>query len=102
MMKSLRILKLFTPTTADLEKARQLRACSCPRRYCWWWRSLGFDWKVNIIDGCTFLQTNKPGGWKNSDQPCRRAVPASEYDHFEPREAALIADHLPDRWSQRT
>jgi hypothetical protein len=94
-----RIFAVYSPTAEDLAKASLLPADACPRRYCWWWRSLSFDWNVIPAEGCTFLHAGKVAGWKNSDVACCRSDRQSVTDHFEPREPHLLEDGIdPARW----
>ena len=98
-IQALRILPAHKPTSDDIERARGLSARQCPRRYCWWWQSLSFDWETPVKCGCAFPTKTKPDWWPGSESPCMRAVAESKYDHFEPREPHLIEDGLsPDRW----
>src|SRR3989304_613877 len=61
-------VRLFVPvkpSPADLSRARDLAVLTdCPRRYCWWWKSLAFEWDVPVAEGCTFLQAQKPSDWR--------------------------------------
>lgn len=42
-----------TGATAPIEEARaRLTREECPRRYCWYWHSLSFDWDLKPEDGC--------------------------------------------------
>lgn len=95
---SCRVFTPVRPPQADIERAKALPAGSCPRRYCWWWHSLGFDWDTPVEKGCTFLSSEKPPDWPNAECPCKRAEPASTIDHFEPREPHLIEDGLAPVW----
>jgi hypothetical protein len=97
----LHILRPHSPTPADREKISTMPRCACPRRYCWWWRSLQFDWHLTPAQGCRFPTAQKPPGWQHADTPCKRAVPESTIDHYEPREPHLTDDGLPvDYWNQ--
>lgn len=72
---------------------------ACPRRYCWWWVSLGFEWAIAPHQGCTFLNAAKPPEFRFSDIPCCRSEPSFRIDHFEPREPHLQNDGVdPSRW----
>src|SRR5262245_23861976 len=96
-----RLFRSVKPSDSDLEKARTLTRDACPRRYRWWWQSLGFDWELTPQQGCAFQKSEKPPGWKHVDQPCSRCDPASAVDHYEPREPHLLADGFAiDRWSK--
>ena len=89
------------PSANDIAQAAELPLHACPRRYCWWWRSLKFEWAVPTGQGCEITQrAPKVPGWKNSDKPCCRTDLASETDHFEPREPHLIEDGFaPNRFN---
>ena len=96
-----RVFEPNEPTGDDLRRANELAAEDCPRRYCWWWQTLSFDWDVPVAQGCTFLKAIKPAGWRNIDVPCIRAQ-SSECDHYEPREPHLIEDGFEtDRFKMR-
>ena len=87
-----RLFVVTTPSADDLVRAASIPVNQCPRRYCWWWRSLSFDWEVTPSLGCTFLTSPKPGGMANADVPCCRCDDASTVDHYEPREPHLLDD----------
>jgi hypothetical protein len=87
-----RLLVAAAPSGDDLERAADIPANQCPQRYCWWWRSLGFDWEMPLSEGCTFLTSPKPRGTANPSVPCSRCVSASTVDHYEPREPHLLED----------
>ncbi len=91
----------YTPARAEIERAQALPAGACPRRYCWWWRSLEFEWHIEPAVGCTFLASPKPPGWPMPERPCRRADSSSSADHFEPREPHMIEDGVLPRWFLR-
>lgn len=90
--KGARLLESVTPTEQDLLRARALPLTACPRRYCWWWQSLGFDWDTPVADGCRLRESPKPAGFRFADVPCCRLDPASAVDHYEPREPHLEED----------
>jgi hypothetical protein len=92
-----RLFSVVTPSPDDVARAAALPLTACPRRYCWWWQSLGFDWDTPVAAGCTFLASNKPPGWPDPQTPCCRAVPGSEADQHEPREPHLQDDGFDDR-----
>lgn len=92
-----RIFSGVTPSTDDLSRAARIPLNECPRRYCWWWQSLGFDWETPVAEGCTFLQSRKLTSWPSSEVPCCRAVPGSGADQHEPREPHLQEDGFDDR-----
>lgn len=91
----------YRPTSVDIERAKLLPASACPRRYCWWWRSLQFEWDIAPIAGCTFSDSGKPADWSEGDEPCVRSHPTSKSDHFEPREPHMIEDGLLPAWFLR-
>jgi hypothetical protein len=92
-----RLFSVVTPSAEDVARAATLPLTACPRRYCWWWRSLGFDWDTPVAAGCTFLASHKPPGWPSPETPCCRAVPGSGADQHEPREPHLRDDGFDDR-----
>src|SRR3954451_12318573 len=81
----LRLLEEIAPTKEDLARTAALPPSECPRRYCWWWASLAFEWELTPKEGCTFLTARKHPDWKYTDIPCCRSDPSSPLDHFEPR-----------------
>ena len=87
-----RLFLAVTPSSEDLTKAANIPADQCPRRYCWWWRTLSFDWEMIPLQGCMFFTCDKPPGFNNANLPCRRCDPSSAVDHFEPREPHLLED----------
>lgn len=90
----LRVLSGVDPSKEDLERAAALSPGDCPRRYCWWWISLAFEWHLPPAEGCTFLKAKKHPDWKYADIPCCRSDPSSPLDHFEPREPQIEADNM--------
>jgi hypothetical protein len=90
-----RLFESVTPSPEDVARARELpMLTACPRRYCWWWQSLAFDWDTPVEDGCRFLSAPKSPEWQLADVPCSRCVADSGIDHYEPREPHLEADGL--------
>jgi hypothetical protein len=88
-----RLFESVTPSPEDVARARELSPLTaCPRRYCWWWQSLAFDWDTPVEDGCRFLSAPKSPEWQLADVPCSRCVAGSGIDHYEPREPHLEAD----------
>lgn len=92
------------PTKAELAMARAQAPTACPRRHCWWWRSLSFEWEVSVERGCTFMAERdsdwRPTDWPDRDRPCKRCDPTSTIDQFEPREPHMMEDgFVPDHWS---
>ena len=87
-----RYFRSVTPSPDDLDRARRLPLSACPRRYCWWWRTLSFDWGLSVAAGCDYLARPKPSHWKDIEVPCCRMQAGSGSDHYEPREPHLEAD----------
>ena len=87
-----RLFAVVSPSPDDLVRAASIPFDQCPRRYCWWWRSLGFEWDVTPSVGCTFLTSPKPRGMTEAETPCCRCNAASTFDHYEPREPHLLQD----------
>jgi len=87
-----RLLEVIEITPDDLSRAASIPADACPRRYCWWWVSLSFDWQLTASEGCTFLKVKKLPGWQYADLPCCRSDAASPIDHFEPRDPQIEVD----------
>lgn len=88
-----RIFQSIEPTPADIARAAELPVLTaCPRRYCWWWHSLDFDWEIPASKGCSYLNATKPLHWKDTDKACCRCDADSESDHYEPREPHLEQD----------
>jgi len=86
------IFRVHSPSADDLARARALKRVECPRRYCWWWCSLAFEWGLAVSAGCRVLGAAKPPGWPDPDVPCCRLDPSSTVDHYEPREPYLLED----------
>jgi len=96
-----RIHEIVEISEDDLNRASLIPPDGCPRRYCWWWRSLSFEWDLPPIEGCTWLQCDKPEHWHFTDVPCSRADPSSNIDHFEPREPHIERDNIDaSRWME--
>jgi hypothetical protein len=94
-----RVLEVIDVSRDDLERAAAIPPHGCPRRYCWWWTNLSFEWELTPAEGCTLLKSEKRPSWKYSDMPCCRSDPASHVDHFEPREPHIEADGIdPSGW----
>jgi hypothetical protein len=97
----LRLFEAYDPPPAELEKARQkLTRDACPRRYCWFWHSLQFDWGLNSAEGCQVAEQHPQQLIMERDgaevppwrQCCRATGNAQQPDYFEPRERYLEAD----------
>jgi hypothetical protein len=87
-----RVFVAVIPTAEDLARARALPRSACPRRYCWWWQSLAFDWNTPVAAGCRLRESAKPPGFRSPDVACCRLEPASGVDQYEPREPHLEED----------
>ena len=82
-----------TPSPEDLDRAAKLeRLTDCPRRYCWWWQSLAFDWDTLVAEGCTYPDRTNHLHRLDTDKPCSRWDASSGADHYEPREPHLEGD----------
>lgn len=83
-------------TEVDIERAASIPLDQCPRRYCWWWKSLAFCWDESVAQGCCFEARRDagciPSDYANPQGPCKRAMTGGEFDHFEPREPHLLED----------
>jgi hypothetical protein len=90
-----------TPSPAELQLARErLTRELCPRRYCWYWRTLAFDWDVSPEQGCEVAERHihrlllerqnlqSVPAWQ---QCCRASGNAQHADYYEPREPHLEA-----------
>ena len=91
-VRSGRVFEVITPSPGDITRANELPLTACPRRYCWWWQSLSFDWEIPANEGCTYLNVPKPSHWLDTDKPCCRCDTSSQVDHYEPREPHLEHD----------
>jgi hypothetical protein len=90
----------------DIARASRLSPVECPRRYCWWWRSLSFEWDIPVSQGCTFMFERDRGkvsaDHPGRDFPCCRCDKSSSVDHFEPRDPHLAEDGFnAKRWQPR-
>lgn len=47
-----KLFEAVTPSAEDLARAANIPPDQCPRQYCWWWRSLTFDWDLTPEEGC--------------------------------------------------
>jgi hypothetical protein len=89
-----------------LEEARhRLTRESCPRRYCWYWHTLAFDWGINPDQGCEVAERHihrlvlerQQGQPVPAWQLCCRATGNPQHaDYYEPREPHLEADGWPE------
>ncbi len=79
------------PSTDDFVRARAMRVTRCPRRYCWWWHSQTFDWKMPVAEGCTYLESEY-AVCQAGFSPCSRCEASSAEDHYEEREHLLEHD----------
>jgi len=106
----LRLYQSVTPSPAELQQARErLTRESCPRRYCWYWHTLSFDWDVSPEQGCKvgerqihrLLLERRTGEALPPWQQCCRASGDPEHpDYYEPREPHLEADGWPEDFFQ--
>jgi hypothetical protein len=94
-------LNVFGARPEEVEEARKrLTSDQCPRRYCWYWHSLSFDWQLKPIDGCQVAEQHPHdkrlarGGAKvvPRRQCCRATGNPLHVDYYEPREPHLKAD----------
>ncbi len=79
------------PSADDLFRARAMSVTSCPRRYCWWWHSQSFDWKMPVAEGCTYLESEYVA-CEGNFAPCSRCETSSAKDLYEEREHLLEHD----------
>ena len=99
IIRNVRAFEIPEISDKDLDKASQIPANECPRRYCWWWHTLSFDWEIEPSDGCLWMQADKPSSWHFKDVPCCRADTESKIDHFETRGPHIEGDGIdPSRW----
>jgi hypothetical protein len=101
----IRIHLSVTPSPAELERARDLLTReSCPRRYCWYWHTLAFDWDVSPEQGCEvaerhihrlLLERRSKEPLPAWQQCCRASGNTQHQDYYEPREPHLKADGWP-------
>jgi hypothetical protein len=100
-----RIHLSVTISPAELQIAQEkLRRESCPRRYCWYWHTLAFDWELSAEQGCEvahrhihrlsleFQYSTQIEPWQ---QCCRATQNPQQPDYYEPREPHLAADGWP-------
>jgi hypothetical protein len=99
-----RIYMSVVPIQAELAEARQrLTRESCPRRYCWYWHTLSFDWGSGTDKGCEVTDRHihrlifeRHSGPIPPWLHCGRATGNPQHsDYFEPREPHLEADGWP-------
>lgn len=92
------------PSPAELDEARSwLTRGSCPRRYCWYWHTLAFDWGLTPDEGCEApgrhivrLLLQREGRLLAPWQQCSRASGNPQHpDYYEPREPHLEDDRWP-------
>jgi hypothetical protein len=99
-----RALPTFGASPEAIQEAREkLTRGQCPRRYCWYWHSLSFDWELKPEDGCEVAnehpcdsllkdQGAEVSRWR---QCCRASDNPQHPDYYEPREPHLEADGWP-------
>lgn len=86
-------------TEEDLLKVKEMDGSECPRRYCWWWHSLGFEWELTAEEGCTWAETAQSENWPHKDERCIRCDKSSTVDLFESRGPHIAADGVdPSKW----
>src|SRR5439155_3963389 len=100
-----RIHLSVTPSSAELEQARErMSRESCPRRYCWYWHTLAFDWDLSPAEGCEVAERHITrlllGRAQGEPVPawqvcCRASGNPQHADYYEPREPHLEADGWP-------
>ena len=92
------VRKFFTPSpAAELSEAhRLLHREDCPRRYCWWWHSLQFDFHLAPSEGRELAERWPRKYVKGGPICCRASHGAKHKDHYEPR-AAFAYGWLPRR-----
>src|SRR5262249_53333694 len=101
-----RIHLTVTPSPAELAQARhRLARTSCPRRYCWYWHTLAFDWDMSPAEGCEVAERHihrlvlerRQGEPLLAWQECCRASGNAQHpDLYEPREPHLRDDGWPE------
>lgn len=94
----------------ELKQARErLTRELCPRRYCWYWHTLAFDWELSPAEGCKvadqhithLLLTQAQGESLPAWQVCCRASGNPQHaDYYEPREPLLETDGWPKDYFQ--
>lgn len=84
----------------DLERARRtLKPTDCPRRYCWYWRTLSFEFDIPIIVGCELKDKYPWAAHPDSPLECSRVDGRRELpDYYEPREPHLREDGCPENY----
>ncbi len=97
-----RAFRHVVPSSEEISRARSLPADACPRRYCWWWRTLSFEWELTPAEGCAVTTAAKPKSWRGPERPvCRRCDPAAAVDWYEPRSGEIAVDGIAEtaeRW----
>jgi hypothetical protein len=97
-------IRLFAAPLPLVEEARErLTRESCPRRYCWYWDTLGFDWELSAEQGCRVADEHpgddllvRAGATVQPWRRCCRATGNPQHrDFYEPREPHLEADGWP-------
>jgi hypothetical protein len=105
-----RIFLSVVPSPTELKLARErLTRESCPRRYCWYWHTLAFNWEINPDQGCEVAERHihrlileqKEGKSLPPWQQCCRATGNPRHaDYYEPREPYLKSDGWPKDFFQ--
>ncbi len=82
------------PSDKDISLAQALPWYECPRRYCWYWQTLSFDWDTPVSQGCRYLRAEHSTNALSPNSACVRSDPSSCIDQYEPREPHLLEDGL--------
>jgi hypothetical protein len=100
-----RLYLAHQPSEPELEHARErLTPESCPRRYCWYWQSLRFDWELEPGQGCEvaerhitklILERSQRHPLPQWQECCRASDNPLHPDFYEPREPHLKDDGWP-------
>ena len=83
----------YDPTENELKKAKKFKKTDCPRRYCWFWHSLRFDFELPIDKGCNLANEFPFNVLCKEPIFCRRRTGnISDKDLYERREPYLMKD----------
>lgn len=103
-MDDRQIIRLFAASLPLVEEARErLTRDSCPRRYCLYWDTVGFNWELSAEQGCRVAEEHpsdvrlaRAGSTVRPWRLCCRATGNPQHqDFYEPREPHLEADGWP-------
>jgi hypothetical protein len=91
MISFFRILASYHPDQEEFRRVRRtIGRHHCPRRYCWYWHSLGFDLELSPDEGCQLTEAC------THPRICRRGSGHPGHaDYYEPREPHLLEDGFP-------